>query len=117
MIQHHFGKSPAYAYLPLRLPKQKEPGIGELVSSVKITCEFLAMDGWQIEGSRVASVMMAVARGEYAKHLVSTTDLLRESRSSCHSRHTFRHNSRIMQASNTVRMSWGGKFLFGIAPR
>ena len=51
-IRHHFGKPPAYAYLPLRLPKQKEPAIGGLISSIKINCEFLAMDGWQIEGEQ-----------------------------------------------------------------
>jgi hypothetical protein len=48
-IRHHFGKPPAYANLPFRLPKQKEPAIGGLISSIKINCEFLAMDGWQIE--------------------------------------------------------------------
>jgi len=52
MIRHHFGKPPAYAYLPFRLPKQKEPAIGGLISSIKINCEFLAMDGWQIEGEQ-----------------------------------------------------------------
>lgn len=52
MIRHHFGKPTAYAYLPFRLPKQKEPAIGGLISSIKINCEFLAMDGWQIEGEQ-----------------------------------------------------------------
>jgi hypothetical protein len=51
-IRHHFGKPTAYAYLPFRLPKQKEPAIGGLISSIKINCEFLAMDGWQIEGEQ-----------------------------------------------------------------
>jgi hypothetical protein len=45
-IGHQFGKPPAYAYLPFRLPEQKEPAIGGLISSVKINCEFLATDGW-----------------------------------------------------------------------
>jgi len=45
-IRHHFGKPTAYAYLPFHSPKQKEPAIGGLISSIKINCEFLAMDGW-----------------------------------------------------------------------
>jgi hypothetical protein len=45
-IRHHFGKPPAYAYLPFRLPKQEQPRIRGLIASVKINCEFLAADGW-----------------------------------------------------------------------
>ena len=51
-IRHYFGKPPAYAYLPFCLPKQEEPRIRGLIASVKINCEFLAMDGWQIEGEQ-----------------------------------------------------------------
>jgi hypothetical protein len=50
LVRHHFGKPPAYAHPPFRLPKHKQPGIGGLISSVEINCEFLARDGWQIEG-------------------------------------------------------------------
>ena len=39
-------KPPAYAYLPFRLPKQEEPRIRGLISSVKINCEFLAANSW-----------------------------------------------------------------------
>src|SRR5215813_979105 len=99
MIWHHFGKPPAYADLPFRLPKQKEPAIGGLISSIKINCEFLAMDGWQIEGEQSSFGHDGCGGREYAKHLVSTTDLLRESRGSCHSRHAFPHISCIIQAS------------------
>jgi hypothetical protein len=45
-IRHGLGQPPTYTKLPLRLPKQKEPGIGGLISSIKINCEFLAMDSW-----------------------------------------------------------------------
>jgi len=45
-IRHGLGKPPTYAELPLRLPKQKEAGIGGLISTIKINCEFLATDGW-----------------------------------------------------------------------
>jgi len=99
IIWHHFGKPPAYAYLPFRLPKQKEPAIGGLISSVEINCEFLTMDGWQIEGEQSSFGHDGCGGREYAKHLVSTTDLLRESRGSCHSRHAFPHISCIIRAS------------------
>jgi hypothetical protein len=101
MIRHHFGKPPAYAYLPFCLPKQKEPTIRGLISSIKINCEFLAMDGWQIEGEQSSFGHDGCGGREYAKHLVSTTDLLRESRGSCHSRHAFPHISCIIQASSS----------------
>ena len=99
-IRHHFGKPTAYAYLPFHLSKQKQPAIGGLISSIKINCEFLAMDGWQIEGEQSSFGHDGCGGREYAKHLVSTTDLLRESRSSCHSRHTFPHISCIIRVSS-----------------
>src|SRR5499426_528512 len=91
---------PAYAYLPFGLPKQKEPAIGGLISSVEINCEFLTTDGWQIEGEQSSFGHDGCGGREYAKHLVSTTDLLRESRGSCHSRHAFPHICCIIQASD-----------------
>src|SRR5215468_382598 len=98
MIRHDLSKPPAYAYLPFRLPKQKEPAIGGLISSVEINCEFLTMDGWQIEGEQSSFGHDGCGGREYAKHLVLTTDLLRESRGSCHSRHAFPHIRCIIQA-------------------
>jgi hypothetical protein len=100
VIRHRLGKSPANAYLPFRLPKQKKPSIGGLVSSIKINCEFPTADGWQIEGEQSSFGHDGCGGCEYAKHLVSTTDLLRESRGSCHSRHAFPHISCIMRASH-----------------
>src|SRR5215467_16088380 len=99
MIRHDLSKPPAYAYLPFRLPKQKEPAIGGLIASIKINCEFLAMVGWQIEGEQSSFGHDGCGGREYAKHLVLATDLLRESRGSCHSRHAFPHISRIIRAS------------------
>src|SRR5215831_13108231 len=99
MIRHHLGKPPAYAYLPFRLPKQKEPAIGGLISSIKINCEFLTADGWQIEGEQSSFGHDGCGGREYAKHLVLATDLLRESRGSCHSRHAFPHIRCIIQVS------------------
>src|SRR5215831_12512393 len=57
------------------------------------------MDGWQIEGEQSSFGHDGCGGREYAKHLVSTTDLLRESRGSCHSRHAFPHICCIIQAS------------------
>lgn len=45
-IRHHFGKPPAYPYLPFRLSKQEKPRIRGLIASFKINCEFLTADGW-----------------------------------------------------------------------
>src|SRR5215813_13634536 len=115
MIWHHFGKPPAYADLPFRLPKQKEPAIGGLISSIKINCEFLAMDGWQIEGEQSSFGHDGCGGREYAKHLVSTTDLLRESRGSCHSRHAFPHICCIIQVCNLHQPLVGRRV--GSAPR
>src|SRR5215472_8307783 len=105
MIRHDLSKPPAYAYLPFRLPKQKEPAIGGLISSVEINCEFLATDGWQIEGEQSSFGHDGCGGREYAKHLVLTTDLLRESRGSCHSRYTFPHIRCIIQASSLLDCS------------
>jgi hypothetical protein len=101
MIRHHFGKPPAYAYLPFRLPKQEEPAIGGLISSVEINCEFLTADGWQIEGEQSSFGHDGCGGREYAKHLMSTTDLLRESRGSC--RHTFPHIRCIIRVRWAIR--------------
>jgi hypothetical protein len=38
--------------LALRLAQQQQPGIRRLVAPVETYCDFLAMDGWQIEGKR-----------------------------------------------------------------
>jgi hypothetical protein len=32
--------------------KQQQAGIGRLVAAIKIDCEFLAVDGWQVKGKQ-----------------------------------------------------------------
>ena len=86
-IRHRIGEPPAHAELALSLPEQQQPGIGGLGAAVKIHCEFLAMDRWQIEGKRCS-----VGHGGCGARLIREatrldTDLLRESLALRHSRH------------------------------
>ena len=46
------GEPPAHPELALRLPQQQQAAIRGLVAALKIYCEFLAADGWQVEGKR-----------------------------------------------------------------
>jgi len=67
-IRHRGRKPPAYAELALSLPQQQQAGVGGLVAAGKIHCEFLAADGWQVEGKRRIGIhdgcgAAAVARG------------------------------------------------------
>ena len=71
-IRHHFGKPLAYAYLPFHLPKQKEAAFRGLISSLKINCEFLAMDGWQIEGEQSSFCHDGCGSAQLREALVST---------------------------------------------
>ena len=51
-IRHRRRKPPAHTKLALRLAKQQQPAIGRQGAAVKIYCEFLAVDGWQVEGEQ-----------------------------------------------------------------
>ena len=51
-IRHRIGKPPAHPELALRLPQQQQTAVRGLVAAVKINCEFLAPDRWQVEGKR-----------------------------------------------------------------
>ena len=51
-IRHRIGKPPAHPELALRLPQQQQAAIRGLVAAVKIHCEFLAANSWQVEGKR-----------------------------------------------------------------
>jgi len=51
-IRHRRRKLPAHTKLALRLSQQQQTGIGGLRATVKIDCEFLAVDSWQVEGER-----------------------------------------------------------------
>jgi hypothetical protein len=93
-IGHHFGKPPAYAYLPFRLPQQEEPRIRRLLSSGKIYCEFLTTYGWQIEGEQRSFGHDGCGAAQIREALRIGTDLLRESRGFRHGRPFFPHISR-----------------------
>ena len=51
-IRHRIGKPPAHPELALRLPQQQKTAVRRLIAAVKIDCEFLAPDRWQVEGKR-----------------------------------------------------------------
>jgi len=51
-IRHHRRKPPAHTNLALRRAQKQQAAIGGLGAAVEIYCEFLAADGWQIEGER-----------------------------------------------------------------
>ena len=45
-------KPPAHTKLAPRYAQQQQTGIGRLGAAVEIYCEFLALDGWQVEGEQ-----------------------------------------------------------------
>jgi hypothetical protein len=51
-IRHRCCKPLAHTKLALRLAQHQQPGIGGLIASVEIYCDFLAVNGWQVEGKR-----------------------------------------------------------------
>jgi hypothetical protein len=98
-IRHRIGKPPAHAELALRLSQQQQARIGRLVAAIKIDCEFLAANGWQVEGEQ-----RIVGHGGCGARLIReatcrNNDLLRESLASRHSRRRFPHASCIIRAS------------------
>ena len=85
-IGHRVRKPPAHTKLALRLPQQQQTGIGRLRAAVKIDCELLAADSWQVKGKQ-----RIVDHGGCGRELIReatrpNTDLLRESLTSRHSR-------------------------------
>jgi hypothetical protein len=52
VIRHRCRKPLAHTTLALRLAQQQQPGIRGLIASVEIYCEFLTVNGWQVEGKR-----------------------------------------------------------------
>jgi hypothetical protein len=85
-IRHRRRKPPAHTKLALRLAQQQQAGIGGLGAAVEIYCEFLAVDGWQVERER-----RIVGHGGCGFALIARgkrwdTDLLRESAPSRYSR-------------------------------
>ena len=51
-IGHRRGQPPADTKLALGFAQQQQAGVGGLVAAGKIHCEFLAVDGWQVEGKQ-----------------------------------------------------------------
>ena len=87
-IRHRFDKSPAHPKLALRLPQQEQAAIRGLVAAVKINCEFLAMDRWQIEGKQRIVDHDGCGAPLIRDAIRLDTDLLRESLVLRHSRYT-----------------------------
>jgi hypothetical protein len=48
--RHRVRKLPGHTERALRLSQQQQATIGGLITAVKINCEFLAADGWKVEG-------------------------------------------------------------------
>jgi hypothetical protein len=86
-IRHRSGKSSAHPELALRLPQQQQTGIRGLVAALKIHCEFLASDRWQVEGKRCSVDHDGCGARLIRDAIRLNTDLLRESLASRHSRH------------------------------
>jgi hypothetical protein len=51
-VPHRRGEPPAHAEPALSLAQQQQARVRGRVAAVEIHCEFLAADGWQIEGKR-----------------------------------------------------------------
>jgi hypothetical protein len=63
-IRHRFRKSPAHTELALRLPQQRQTGIGRLVAArAKSKVSFLGRTDGRSKGSGVASIIAAMALG------------------------------------------------------
>ena len=70
----------------LRLSQQQKTAVRRLIAAVKINCEFLAPDRWQVEGKQRIVGHGGCGAGLMHDAIRSNTDLLRESLASCHSR-------------------------------
>jgi hypothetical protein len=86
-IRHRISKPPAHPKLAFRLPQQQHAAVRGLVPAVKINCEFLAMDRWQVEGKQ-----SIVGHGGCGARLIRDAtcldnNLLGESLAPRHSRH------------------------------
>jgi hypothetical protein len=85
-IRHRLRKPPAHTKLALRLPQQQQTGIGRLGAAIKIDCEFLAADGWQVEGKQRIVGHGGCGGGLIREATCRNNDLPRESAASRHSR-------------------------------
>ena len=74
-IRHRLRKPSAHTKPALRLPQQQQTRIGGLGAAVKIDCEFLAADRWQLEGKqRIVGHGGCGARGELAALRITVKD-------------------------------------------
>jgi hypothetical protein len=85
-IRHCFGEPQANTMFALRLPQQQQTRIGRLGAAIKIDCEFLAADGWQVEGKQRIVGHGGCGRGLIREATCRNNDLPRESAASRHSR-------------------------------
>jgi hypothetical protein len=86
-IRHRIGEPPAHPELALRLPQQQQAAIRGLVAAVKINCEFLAMDRWQVEGKQRIVGHGGCGAPSIRDATCLDNTLLRESRAPRHGRH------------------------------
>jgi hypothetical protein len=76
----------------LRFPQQQQTGIGGLDAAIKIHCEFLAADGWQVEGKQHIVGHGGCGAGLIREATCRNNDLLSESAALRHYVHqTFLH--------------------------
>jgi hypothetical protein len=51
-IRHGVRNPPAHTERALLFPQQQQAAVGTLATAVKINCDFLAADGWKVNGKR-----------------------------------------------------------------
>jgi hypothetical protein len=85
-IGHRVRKSPAHTERALRFSQQQQATIGRLVAAIKIDCELLAADSWQVEGKRRIVGHGGCGVRLMREALCLNNDLLRESLVSRYSR-------------------------------
>ena len=87
-IRHRISKPSAYTKLALRSPQQQQAAIRGLVTTLKIYCEFLASDRWQVKRKHGHG---GCGAGLIREATCLDNDLLCESATLCHSRLTNPH--------------------------
>jgi len=70
----------------LSLPQQQQARVGGPVAAVEIHCEFLAADGWQVEGKQRIVGHGGCGGGLIREATCRNNDLPRESAASRHGR-------------------------------
>ena len=85
-IRHRSRKPRAYTKSALRLSQQQQTTIRRLIAAVKINCEFLALHRWKVKRKQRIVAHGGCGGGLMHFAIRANTDLLRESRASCHSR-------------------------------